>query len=203
MQRSRILESLRFSNVIEQNAEERKAKRMEIDRSELDMKSLEQKVVDTEKRLPEVKSNDEYSALVQQANRFKKERGEIEEKTIGLMDELQALEGAHGELEKELDDAKGSLTDEQTKLRAEVEEIRGEAQGLLTDRERVREPVDAEILETYDLLFSRYRDRSVVNVENGVCTGCHMSLNPGTIDELKRNRDIVRCMNCSRILYML
>ena len=44
------------------------------------------------------------------------------------------------------------------------------------------------------------RDRALVNVENGTCTGCHMKLPPYLIHQARKQTEIVFCGYCGRML---
>ena len=68
------------------------------------------------------------------------------------------------------------------------------------DRDNMRGDIEGSILDEYDQLFTRYRERSVVPVDVGICGGCNMTLSPQTLADLKGTK-AVHCNNCRRLLY--
>lgn len=178
----------------------RQAKKLEIDRTQLDIKGFESKIQETKGKIPNIKGNEEYAALMKQIDDLKNQQGDSEEKLLYLWEEMEAFESEDKVLDKELAEARKILEEERGTLAEESAEIRQQAEALLAERETARDPIEEELLETYDVLFSRYRDRSVVSADGGVCAGCHMSLNPQTMNMLVGSQ-LVTCKNCSRILF--
>ncbi len=180
----------------------KKAKKVEIDRVELDVKSFDEKIVESERRKGQSSSDTEFKGLQQQIERFEKEKSEVEEKLLALLDEMDLIRRAEREILSTLGQAEDDLSEDEDEFTAELEEIRAEAGKLVQERETARESIDAEFLDKYDLLFSRYRVTSVVTAEGGVCAGCHMALMPQLLNQLKSARELMICNQCSRILYL-
>ncbi|MEI7730452.1 MAG: C4-type zinc ribbon domain-containing protein [Verrucomicrobiota bacterium] len=44
--------------------------------------------------------------------------------------------------------------------------------------------------------------RSIAEVRNGVCAGCHTSIPVGTVNIVRRGEDIQLCATCGRYLYL-
>jgi hypothetical protein len=65
----------------------------------------------------------------------------------------------------------------------------------------LRAKIPAPILEHYDRLVIRGK-KGIVEVQNQVCTGCHMRLPIGVIMTIMHERDIQLCDTCGRYLYL-
>ena len=68
-----------------------------------------------------------------------------------------------------------------------------------TEIERCRAELPSGLLARYEQLKTRYSVGAVVEVEDGVCGGCRLSLPKSLADRLKRR--LVFCDHCGRILY--
>ncbi|MCA8959467.1 MAG: hypothetical protein KDC38_03090 [Planctomycetes bacterium] len=180
----------------------RQAKKVEVDRAELEVKSYDEKIASNRDRLSKATADAEYQGLVQQIDRFEREKAGVEEGLLRLMDEMDMIRRAERELAEELGVAEEHLTEDSEEAAKEIEAIRAEATRLVQERETARESIDAELLDKYDLLFSRYRVTALVSAHGGVCAGCHMALSPQTINLLKTGREVINCNHCSRLLYL-
>ena len=98
-------------------------------------------------------------------------------------------------------------------LRQKLEQLnRLENEGAITRRsgrsaldsealmESLRANLPLNVLLQHDRLRARGR-RSVAEVKNGVCSGCHMSLPSGTLSEVKRESTLVKCDYCGRFVF--
>jgi predicted nucleic acid-binding Zn-ribbon protein len=65
----------------------------------------------------------------------------------------------------------------------------------------LRAKLPPTIVGHYDRLRVRGK-KGVAIVRNQVCTGCHMHVPIGTINELMRGEDIQLCETCGRYLYL-
>lgn len=66
----------------------------------------------------------------------------------------------------------------------------------------LRAQVPTALLGRHDR-FRAQGKRSVAEVRNGVCTGCHMRLAIGKQQQLRRLELLHTCESCGRVLYMI
>lgn len=171
-----------------------------IDLMELEGKAIDAKVEESRRKLGQASTNTEYQGLLVQIARYQKERGVIDDQLLELWDEMEKTKALAKECDTASSEQRSVVEEEQGELDKELASIRKEARTLLAQREAARKPIDPELLAVYDALFARYRDRSVVSVEGGICGGCNMSLSPQTLADLKGTKP-VHCNNCRRLLY--
>jgi predicted nucleic acid-binding Zn-ribbon protein len=100
-------------------------------------------------------------------------------------DTVKALLELH-DLEDEINDLK-PRKESKTDLKSKMEVIRAK--------------VPPMVLGHHDRVRARNK-RSVSEVRNGVCAGCHMTVPVGTVNILRRGEDIQLCANCGRYLYL-
>jgi predicted nucleic acid-binding Zn-ribbon protein len=68
--------------------------------------------------------------------------------------------------------------------------------------ESLRANISVSVLMQHDRLRARGR-KSLAAARHGVCSGCHMSLPVGTVNELKRQDHVATCDNCGRFVFSL
>lgn len=76
----------------------------------------------------------------------------------------------------------------------------GRNQKNLTEEiQKLRRRLSIQILHEYDLRKSHFRSDSVVAVEHGLCTGCHVRVSQRTT-RLAQDR-LAECEHCGRLLF--
>lgn len=180
----------------------RTSKQVALDRLDLEIKSFDEKIADSTKKLGTLSDGSQYSAMQKQIQRFEGEKSGYEEQVVAAMEEMDRIRKAEREVLDSLGVAEEERTEDEDEFEKEFEEIRKEGMELLQKREGAVVGIDEEALEHYERLFTRYRERSVVTANGGVCDGCHMAVSPQTINLLRQERTIVHCNHCSRILFL-
>lgn len=205
--RPQIVESQdsQVTGILENRAQceaEIKRKTKEVDREKLEVATFDGKIEESKAKLNAVKSNEEFTALNNEIEHWEQARARHQEKMDTSAQERSEVEARLTQLDADLEEARTTLSEEEKEIQEELDEIREEATELITAREEAVGPITEEIMDQYSVLFTRYRERSVVPADNGVCTGCHITLSPQTINTLRSDNDVVICLNCSRILYI-
>ncbi len=171
-----------------------------IDRQDLEGNSIDEKLAASRAKLSNASTNTEYQGFLIQISRLETVRGEVDDLLLELWEEMEQAKGLERECVKAIAEQDAMVAGERIELEKELASIREEAHVLLAAREVARERVVPDLIDEYDALYSRYRDRSVVPVEGGICGGCNMSLSPQIMANLKGNKP-VHCNNCRRLLY--
>ena len=165
--------------------------------------ALEQEnVVRSESRLPQIKTQKEYVAVLKEVDTAKKLSKDLQS-SIDAKDEIllsltSDKEEKDGELatNTEQADARCAEVDASmvavNKKLAEMESQRG---GLL-------EELPKSMRKRYELLMSRRAGLAIVEARNGACLGCHMHLPPQMFNSLFVLDEIQPCPHCSRLLFV-
>jgi predicted nucleic acid-binding Zn-ribbon protein len=65
----------------------------------------------------------------------------------------------------------------------------------------LRAQIPERLLHQHDSLRHRGK-RSIAEIRNGVCSGCHMQLATGLLPAVRRGNALLNCENCGRLLYL-
>jgi predicted nucleic acid-binding Zn-ribbon protein len=148
----------------------------------------------------DVKTNEQYKALLHEIQFAEKEIAATEDKILELMvnadsrdKEVKAAQAEAkaetAEIEKEKDQAR-QRTAEDEKLLAEQR----------AKRDQLRTGVKEDLLRQYERV-SKFRGSGISEVRNQKCMACQVMLRPQTYNEIRSGQQIVFCDSCQRVLY--
>jgi len=168
---------------------------------EADVESLREKLSHYQEQLMLVKTNTEYQAMLHEIEFVKKK---IEEKEDEILEQMMEVD----EKERLLQDASKDLGEKQEEVEArrrELEEFlkssESELHAVQDQVEAVKDALGRQYLAQYARIAAVRNGMALAPVVGGTCQGCHVRLRPQLLAEVKLNRQIKVCENCSRILY--
>jgi len=152
-------------------------------------------------RLFEIKTNQEYSAVLKEIEGLKHKVSVLEEAILVLLDQIEVELKARAEEEQRVRSSEAEALRDTQRKEAELRQLRGrlsELQGARTGRSK---NVELSLLQQYLRLLKSRAGLAVAPVRDGSCEGCHVALTPQLYNEVRRNEEILTCERCGRILY--
>jgi len=166
-----------------------------------DIKATQDKITRHRDQLYQVKTNDQYKALLKEIEGEEASIRKVEDKILEKMVESE-------EIQKLVQEAASRLDGEKARVAAEIKKLENERQKDIDAREEVqarRKEVAAnlkeEVLELYERIRSYRAAPAVAEVRNGLCTACNIQLRPQVYNEIRLSEAVMVCENCSRIQY--
>ena len=148
-----------------------------------------------------VKNNKEYQAMLAAVEQNKHKIGDLEEKTLLLMDELDAARTRSVKVAGDNRAETAMLKSEFDELVAFSGEVKKEIAQLKERRPAMTKNINAEVLSRYTaLLGGKNPTVPVVALDGESCGNCHLAITPQTINLLKRG-DVGVCDNCQHFIY--
>jgi len=148
----------------------------------------------------DVKTNEQYKALLHEIQFAEREIAATEDKILELMLNADTRD-------KEVKAAQAELKAETAEIEREKEEARNrtaEDEKLLTEfrakRDQVRSGVGEDLLRHYERV-SKFRGSGISEVRDHKCMACQVMLRPQTYNEVRSGNSTVVCDSCQRILY--
>ncbi|MBQ6352051.1 MAG: hypothetical protein IJJ28_02140 [Lentisphaeria bacterium] len=165
------------------------------------IESLQRENLKLQQQSALVKNNKEYQAMLAAIEQNKLKIGELEERTILLMDDLDAARKSAAKVASDNAAATAALKAEFDELFAFSSEVKKEIAKLQAARPEFLHEIDADTLRQYNVLLGgRTPSTPVVEVENGICGNCHLKVTPQTLNLLRRG-DVATCDNCQHFIY--
>jgi uncharacterized protein len=148
----------------------------------------------------EVKTNEQYKALLHEIQFAEKDIAGTEDKILELMlnadtreKEVKAaqaeLKAETAEIEKEKSEARQRTAEDEKQLA----EWRGR-------RDQLRSGINEDLLRQYERV-SKFRGTGIAEVRDQKCMGCQVMLRPQTYNDVRASREPMFCDSCQRVLY--
>jgi len=179
--------------LVEQIQKDRRGKERELEEATQNIKKKQA-------RLFEIKTNEEYSAVLKEIDSLKEKSSKLETEILELLMRADGVAKKMADAENEFKTAEALQQKERTGKEAQLEKLKQDLAGLAEARKGQAGRLDRALLQQYTRL-AKTRGEAVVAVKDGSCTGCGIALTPQTYTEVRRNDRMFTCGSCNRILY--
>ncbi len=167
-----------------------------------EIQSIQGKISKHKDQLYQVKTNEQYRAMLKEIEGEEANIRKIEDRVLEKMVEAEGLEKLIKEAVARLDGEKARVAAETRRLESLRETDIQERERMSARRKELAASVSANLLEQYEQL-RQWRGVALAEVRDGFCTACHVRLRPQAYNEVRTNEAVIRCENCSRILYIV
>jgi predicted nucleic acid-binding Zn-ribbon protein len=194
---------------LEAKQEEIKLTKMQADRLELELRSRDEHIDKLRNQLNLARTNKEYSALLTELNTAKADDSKIETQVLELMRNVEVDEAACGEIKQQIEEQKSKLEETRSETESKAVEFENEMKEVQAEWDEAAKdiPKDAltifeRVAETYDGEAMAEMDRASESSGSYTCGGCFMGIPAEMANVLSGSDEIMRCSNCTRILYL-
>ncbi|HET6370228.1 MAG TPA: C4-type zinc ribbon domain-containing protein [Nitrospiria bacterium] len=168
---------------------------------ERELQSAEEKQAKMKGRLTELKTNKEYQAHLAEIESAKTETGKIEEDLLILMERGDSLKKNLVAEENRVAEEERRFLAERTNLETQIAELQKQAEGLQGEEADLLKRISPKLLQEYKQLISTRKGLAVVPLQHSTCSGCHFSLPPQLVTEVRKREKTLTCSYCHRILF--
>lgn len=168
---------------------------------ERDLDDIATKRARSESRLYEVKTNQEYSAVLAEIENIKSQKARAEEEILSLMERQEALTAELRESEARLRARQEQVRGEEAVIARRLEAVRTQLEGVRAERTTLARELPAAVLADYEKILRARGGLAVVPVTAAaVCGGCRVAIRPQAIQELRQGT-LLHCESCGRFLH--
>ncbi len=180
-----------------------RAARSASQRAEEEVASNRAKLEEAEKRLyggsvHNPKELQDLQAEVESLTRF---RATLEDRLLEAMVAAEAAEADQRSAEAALSQAAGQTADRDTALAAERDQLSAEVERLTAEREAALANVTQGDLALYTQVRDNRGGLAVALVQDDTCGACGLTVAHSLRQEIRQGDNLVRCIQCGRILY--
>ena len=169
-------------------------------RMEGEIQIIEERISKYRSQLSEVKTNEQYKALLHEIDFHGERIGKMEDEILVNMEREEGLRAERLLLEQQLGKESAQVARETKAAQKEIEETRIELDRRQGEADALIALITPEVYETY---------RKIASVRKGValaragenCRGCHVRIRPSVLGRVMSGKEIVYCDTCARILY--
>jgi len=167
---------------------------------EANIKDLQGKISKYRDQSLDVKTNDQYKALLHEIQFAEQEIRLNEDRILEVMVNVDARD-------KEVKAAEAELKAETAGIEKEKEEARkitAEDQKKLAEwnakRDGLRKGISEDVLRQYERV-AKFRGSGLAEVRDQKCMGCQVMLRPQTYNDVRNGEKVMVCESCQRINY--
>ena len=189
----------------EEKKEEEKQRIEELERERVTMEGeleLEsERIKRSQLKLLEIKTNKEYQALLKEIVTGKENNSQREEEIIRMLENIDQLKTDYASTVESALKERKKIDEETTKIKGQMVKVEQDINHWHQTREEIVKELDPELLKRYNTLKDKRNGIAVVLVKNEGCQGCYVNIPPQMYNEVQKNKEIILCPNCNRILY--
>jgi predicted nucleic acid-binding Zn-ribbon protein len=167
---------------------------------EMDIQGLQQKISKYRDQSLEVKTNEQYKALLHEISFAEQDIRIIEDKILQGMLDVEENEKRLKAAEAELKAETAEIEQEKAEARRRTAEDEAKLAEHNANRNQLRGAVAADLLRHYDRVF-KLRRTALAEARDHKCSACQVMLRPQVYNDVRTNEQIVICDSCQRILY--
>lgn len=168
---------------------------------EASIQDLEQKNSKYRGQLTDVKTNEQYKALLHEIEFNGDQIRKLEDEILGLMEEEEKRRGEAQLIQQQLQKERAFVEAEKKAAEAEVEQDKSISEKLKAQRQAIIESVTPSSLEIYFQIGSFRKGVALARATEDSCQACHVRIRPHVLTQVISGESIITCDNCSRILY--
>jgi len=187
------------------NGKKDKAKQLkiEIDTKDLDLKANEEKANKLTVQLNTVRTNKEYSIIINEIKAVKADNDVIEDVLLNFFNQNDIMQKEMKDLEAKIKEKNDEINSLAAVINDEISQIKKEIDNNCQIRTKNAEEIDSEALNKYEKIMNSKPDlTALAKVVDFTCGSCYMDVPRQQVNEILRGKQMVCCKSCSRILYL-
>ncbi len=154
-------------------------------------------------RLREVKTNKEYQAVDREISFLMGKEAEIEDEILESMLLIDQLKEKLNQQQKAFDSEQAKNDEQKSQYEKETNALKAQIAGYQEKRINFQPKIHPDLINRYQEWFKRQGTGLISLVVDNTCGSCHLRIPPQTLQQARKNEQIIRCGSCQRILYIL
>jgi uncharacterized protein len=168
---------------------------------ELDLDTKENEIKKHNLELNSIKTNEAYKALLAEIDNCKRQKGEVENQILDLMEKMEGESALQKEDDRTVKDFESKILTDIKKLEEDLKNTKAEKEKLEKERNEYAAQISKDFLSRYEFVRESKEGIGISTIEGDTCAGCHIILRPQIINDVCKEQEIVVCDTCSRILF--
>lgn len=167
---------------------------------------LSEKLKKYQQQLPSVKTNREYSALLNELDAVKREVRTREDEILALEENLAASSAEVAAHEDSFPAEEAGYEEQMKEWRAEQVALTAEIAAAEEESRKLEGSIDKGLLRRFRQIAKKRGGIALARVtmvgpQTASCSGCHVRLRPQLLSDIRLSKELIFCDSCKRILY--
>ena len=154
-------------------------------------------------QLMAVKTNKEYTAMLNEIKTAETQIRDGEDKILDLMVEIESIEEAMKPAETEMRRERAAFDEEIRRMNESIPVLENELEKLRGEKTSVEADIDPELAAQYRRIADAHKGIALAEAKDELCSACHIRIRPQMYTDLLLTETIMFCDSCSRILFIL
>jgi len=167
---------------------------------ESDIQSHQQKIAKFRDQSLDVKTNEQYKALMHEIEFAQTEIRKAEDKILEIMEGAELFDRQVKASEGDLKTQSSQVEREKVEAHAITAKDETRLKELQTERQELRGGIGGDLLDLYDRVL-KARKTAIAEAREQRCTACFVLLRPQKWNEIKAGGEVLTCDSCGRILF--
>lgn len=167
---------------------------------ESDIQSHQQKIAKFRDQSLDVKTNEQYKALMHEIEFAQTEIRKAEDKILEIMEGAELFDRQVKASEGDLKTQAALVEKEKEQAHAITAKDEARLKELQTERQEFRGGIAGDLLDLYDRVL-KARKTAIAEAREQRCTACFVLLRPQKWNEIKAGGEVLTCDSCGRILF--
>ena len=168
---------------------------------ELEVQGENDHMAKAKTKLPAVKTNKEYTAILTEVDAIKEKVSKIEDMELEVMEALEVKAKEIPGVEKKCKEEDAHFNEYRLKKSTEEERFKQELEELVEKRKNISAQLETVILKRYEKISNSRDGRAVAGLRENICQGCFQQVLPQLVIEVKVAEKIHECEGCMRFLF--
>ena len=168
---------------------------------ELEVQGENDHMAKAKTKLPAVKTNKEYTAILVEVDAIKEKVSKIEDMELEVMEALEVKAKEIPGVEKKCKEEDAYFNEYQLKKDNEEKRFKKELEELVEKRKNISAQLETVILKRYEKISNSRDGRAVAGLRENICQGCFQQVLPQMVIEVKVAVKIHQCGGCMRFLF--
>ena len=168
---------------------------------ELEVQGENDHMAKAKTKLPAVKTNKEYTAILVEVDAIKEKVSKIEDMELEVMEALEVKGKEIPGVEKKCKEEDAYFNEYRLKKGTEEKRFKEELEELVEKRKNISAQLETVILKRYEKISNSRDGRAVAGLRENICQGCFTQVLPQMVIEVKVAVKIHQCGGCMRFLF--
>jgi predicted nucleic acid-binding Zn-ribbon protein len=168
---------------------------------EAETTDLNQRRSTNQARQLKARNNDEYRAVLKEAENIATLLTGSEDVLLNLMDEEEKLQAKLPDLEASLEIEEKQYQEKAREIELIIAESQKNEASALLERQTLLSVIPADLMSRYNTVCKNRNGQAMAPVADGLCQVCRLSIPPQLYNELQKTDKLLACPNCARIIY--
>ena len=174
----------------------------EHDQLKIALEDINKKIEESEEKKKKIKTIKEFKAINKEIDALNRQNAIKENDLLTKIEELEFKKDKIEKISISIEEIKETIDKKKMDLEILIKERKNSIAKYTKEKAKVESKLSDKSIRTFNRIYAHKENLAVVPVQNQVCHGCYMQVPLQNEINVKEQKSIVYCPNCSRILYV-